>query len=595
MFPEPTELLLIGCLIESIWTPRSKSNTFADILTKGNLTRDEWNHLVCLFNINHFSSINNLEVMSKRTQEDAGEERVTAKSKPMMNLVPRYRVRDPNVLVSTASESPGKTKSESQNVLLSSLNVQQTCTVRPVLGASSSNYSEWNIDDKWSSQVWKSGEMSGTNTERPVYDKFVIDDMDCDTATESNFSLKSRSFLHRVSDRLRKMLDNSQKMHCKTSTNVLWFEECLCLRHWKHLYFWERITKTICIPSKIKGKISLKNGCSRYLKSWYWNNRMRFLECLISAGRVLHGSSYLWSTMKKSSVSRIRRFMYSQVLCYVLERWIRTQHQILFGKNSWVGSKIHHNTEFWTQLFAERFPAGRWSFFGLGSEKKWYSTCNERPQGEWDRVTELMMIKYGESGHPVFRATSPLSRGTLKSKGGGKLSFHFCADGGTMETVFRTIISVNQLSIYGAVSDVCEEYSACQTSTGRPVLAEQSDPLFAPANLLIMTPRPSIEILAQEIYCKSRKNEWKGSHNKIVWFNFVLMQDSWKQLKSDSTSWQSTLTSSYNLQSQWHVVSTLYLEMKKSTDPKDWIRVNTKFGPVLEVTTSYLQGKKSGN
>ena len=27
MFPEPTELLLIGCLIESIWTPRSKSNT----------------------------------------------------------------------------------------------------------------------------------------------------------------------------------------------------------------------------------------------------------------------------------------------------------------------------------------------------------------------------------------------------------------------------------------------------------------------------------------------------------------------------------------------------------------------------------------
>ena len=27
MFPEPTELLLIGCLIESIWTPKSESNT----------------------------------------------------------------------------------------------------------------------------------------------------------------------------------------------------------------------------------------------------------------------------------------------------------------------------------------------------------------------------------------------------------------------------------------------------------------------------------------------------------------------------------------------------------------------------------------
>ena len=29
----------------------------------------------------------------------------------------------------------------------------------------------------------------------------------------------------------------------------------------------------------------------------------------------------------------------------------------------------------------------------------------------------------------------------------------------------------------------------------------------------------------------------------------------------------------------------------KSTDPKGWIQGNTKIGPVLEVTTSYLQGK----
>ena len=148
--------------------------------------------------------------MSKRTQKDSGEERVTAKSKPMMNLVSRYSVKDPNVLASTASESPGKTKSESQNVPLSSLNVQQTSTVRPVLGASSSNYSEWNIDDKWSSQVWKYGEMLGARTGRSVDDKFVIDDdIDSDTVTESDFSLKSRSFLHKVNDRLRKMLDRS--------------------------------------------------------------------------------------------------------------------------------------------------------------------------------------------------------------------------------------------------------------------------------------------------------------------------------------------------------------------------------------------------
>ena len=68
-----------------------------------------------------------------------------------------------------------------------------------------------------------------------------------------------------------------------------------------------------------------------------------------------------------------------------------------------------------------------------------------------------MKMEFSESGHPVFCATSPLSRGTLKSKGGGKLSVHFCADQGTIETVFRTIVSVNQLSSYGAVSNLCEE------------------------------------------------------------------------------------------------------------------------------------------
>ena len=30
---------------------------------------------------------------------------------------------------------------------------------------------------------------------------------------------------------------------------------------------------------------------------------------------------------------------------------------------------------------------------------------------------------------------------------------------------------------------------------------------------------------------------------------------------------------------------------EKSSDPKGWIRVNTKIGPVYEVTTSYLHGK----
>ena len=68
----------------------------ADILTKGNFTRDEWNNLLYLFDIGHFSliccsqnisSTNCRETMAKRMQEEKGEERIVATSKSTLNLV----------------------------------------------------------------------------------------------------------------------------------------------------------------------------------------------------------------------------------------------------------------------------------------------------------------------------------------------------------------------------------------------------------------------------------------------------------------------------------------------------------------------------
>ena len=132
-------------------------------------------------------------------------------------------------------------------------------------------------------------------------------------------------------------------------------------------------------------------------------------------------------------------------------------------------------------LSARRFGAGQWSFLGPGSEKKWYSISADCPPGERDRIAEKMMLEFGESRHPVFRATSPLSRGVLKSKGGGKLSIYYCADLDTIKTVFRTIFSVNQFSLYGAVAEMCEEYETLHDRTGQPVVGGQSSSSFVPS------------------------------------------------------------------------------------------------------------------
>ena len=77
-----------------------------------------------------------------------------------------------------------------------------------------------------------------------------------------------------------------------------------------------------------------------------------------------------------------------------------------------------------------------------------------------------MLLELAESGHLIFRATTPLSRGILKSQGHGKLSIHFTADYPTIETVFRIIISANELSIYGAVANKSEEFDAHQDRSG---------------------------------------------------------------------------------------------------------------------------------
>ena len=92
----------------------------------------------------------------------------------------------------------------------------------------------------------------------------------------------------------------------------------------------------------------------------------------------------------------------------------------MFNDISWVkkdNMKEWESNAQLVSLYARRFGAGQWSFFGPGSEKKWYSISEDSPQGEWDRMAEKMMLEFAESGHPVFRATSPLSRGQLKSKG----------------------------------------------------------------------------------------------------------------------------------------------------------------------------------
>ena len=236
------------------------------------------------------------------------------------------------------------------------------------------------------------------------------------------------------------------------------------------------------------------------------------------------------------------------------------------------------------KVLARNFGVGQWSFIGPGSDKKWYPSENS-PQGAWNNIAEQMLLEFAESGHPIFRATTPLSRGQLKSKGRGKLSLHFTAD---QDTIYSSILSVNQLSVYGAVAAVCEEFEDHQDRTGGLVIlmghsivlgeVKAETPLHDenPMNDQIIWQQyiQQIESLSPENrlskFCKEA-----GFLRVVEVGQYFVTKDT-----GDCRQFQSVACREYTLPRD-----------DKASQPKGWIRGNTRIGPVLEVTTSFQHFK----
>ena len=79
------------------------------------------------------------------------------------------------------------------------------------------------------------------------------------------------------------------------------------------------------------------------------------------------------------------------------------------------------------------------------------------------------------SQDPVIRySVVPVPwRGQLRSKRGGKTSIHFNGNTENFELLLQMVTSVNQLSLYGAVSDMIEELPVGRRAPGKPASASQ--------------------------------------------------------------------------------------------------------------------------
>ena len=238
------------------------------------------------------------------------------------------------------------------------------------------------------------------------------------------------------------------------------------------------------------------------------------------------------------------------------------------------------------KVLARKFGVGQWSFIGPGSEKKWYSA--DSPQGAWDRIADEMLLEFAESGHPIFRATTPLSRCKPKSKGHGKLSIHFSADYSTIETIFRIIVSANQLCLYGAVANMCEEFENHQDGSGEPeILMGQS-------------------IVLGEIKAEIPLQNENSLNHQLLWQQY---EERIKSLSPESKVsrfckeaglmrvvevGQYFVTKDTGILRQFRSVACREYTLPRddpASQSKGWIQGNMRIGPVLEVTTSFQNYK----
>ena len=193
------------------------------------------------------------------------------------------------------------------------------------------------------------------------------------------------------------------------------------------------------------------------------------------------------------------------------------------------------------------------------------------------------MLNFAESSHPRLRATSVLERGELRSKEKRNNSIHFKGSEENIELILRTVISVNQLSINGAVPDLCKELSKGSRASGKPDAYEYLGKWKFPLNLQLLTLIPTQS--RRETCCK---NMSVNSNNYLMTRSYpnCALTLVWRLSKKDNSSLHLMKKKD---QMKWiiYVESVHCLEMKKASRARGWIIGNTKIGPVLDVNWNF--------
>ena len=187
------------------------------------------------------------------------------------------------------------------------------------------------------------------------------------------------------------------------------------------------------------------------------------------------------------------------------------------------------------------------------------------------------MIEFSETAHPIFRASSALERGELRSKGGSKKTIHFNGSEQDVDLILRTVISASQLSIYGAVAEMCREVFTDTMALGKP---EAHDPW---ESMEIPTEPPTADPRTDE----QRRGNLLQDYDQ----QFEQLSDGQKSSKRSNAGLKTVERGQYFITLDAEGPSGMVHLCKEKTlsrnDPRTrargWIRRNTKIGLVMNI------------
>ena len=189
-----------------------------------------------------------------------------------------------------------------------------------------------------------------------------------------------------------------------------------------------------------------------------------------------------------------------------------------------------------------------------------------------------MLQDFAGSSHPIFRCTSALERGELRSKGGGKTSIHLNCSTQYIELLLHVVIFVNQLSLHGAVADMIAELPVDQRAPGKPVASGRLDEEG------IITPPPLAELQANEERQGNPLQKYEGRFERLsedqklsrlcseAGLRFVEVGQFFYALTSQRGEANHCLCREYTLPRDL-----------KGSKAKGWIQSNVRCGPVSDI------------